>query len=31
MLTLSLLAALIALVITPPTPQLFRDIDWRTL
>ena len=31
MLTLSLLAALIALVITPPTLQLFRDIDWRTL
>ena len=31
MLTLSLLAALIALVITPPTPQLLRDIDWRTL
>lgn len=31
MLTLSLLAALVALVITPPTPQLFRDIDWRTL
>ncbi|MBQ8095361.1 MAG: hypothetical protein IJ242_17545 [Clostridia bacterium] len=31
MLTLSVLAAVIALVITPPTLQLFRDIDWRTL
>ena len=31
MLTLSLLAALIALAVTPPTPQLLRDIDWRTL
>ena len=31
MLSLSLLAALIALVITPPSPQLLRDIDWRTL
>ena len=31
MLTLSLLAALIALMITPPTPGLLRNIDWRTL
>ena len=31
MLTLSVLAAAIALVVTPPTPQLIRDIDWRTL
>ena len=31
MLTLSVLAAVIALIVTPPTPQLFRDIDWRTL
>ena len=31
MLTLSLLAAAVALIITPPTPQLLRDIDWRTL
>ena len=31
MLSLSLLAALIALIITPPSPQLLRDIDWRTL
>ena len=31
MLTLSVLAAAIALIVTPPTPQLFRDIDWRTL
>lgn len=31
MLTLSVLAALAALIITPPTEQLFRDIDWRTL
>ena len=31
MLTLSLLAALAALVITPPSPRLLRDIDWRTL
>ena len=31
MLTLSVLAAVIAMIITPPTPQLFREIDWRTL
>ena len=31
MLTLSLLAAAVALIITPPTPRLLRDIDWRTL
>lgn len=31
MLTLSVLAAVIALIITPPTPHLMRDIDWRTL
>ena len=31
MLTLSLLAALIALIITPPTAKLLSDIDWRTL
>lgn len=31
MLTLSVLAAAIALIVTPPTPQLLRDIDWRTL
>ena len=31
MLTLSLLAAGAALLITPPTEQLLRDIDWRTL
>ena len=31
MLTLSLLAAAAALVITPPTPRLLADIDWRTL
>ena len=31
MLTLSLLAALAALVITPPSPRLLRDIDWHTL
>ena len=31
MLTLSLLAAAAALIITPPTKQLLRDIDWRTL
>ena len=31
MLTLSVLAAVIALIVTSPTPQLFRDIDWRTL
>ena len=31
MLTLSLLAALAALIITPPSPQLLGNIDWRTL
>ena len=31
MLTLSLLAALAALIITPPSPRLLEDIDWRTL
>ena len=31
MLTLSLLAALAALIITPPSPQLLSDIDWHTL
>lgn len=31
MLTLSLFAAAAALIITPPTKDLLRDIDWRTL
>ena len=31
MLTLSLLAALAALIITPPSARLIGDIDWRTL
>ena len=31
MLALSLLAAGLALVITPPSEQLLRDIDWHTL
>ena len=31
MLTLSLLAAAVALIITPPSPQLIKAIDWRTL
>ena len=31
MLTLSLLAAAVALIITPPSPQLIGAIDWRTL
>ena len=31
MLTLSLLAAVVALIITPPSERLLRDIDWRTL
>ena len=31
MLTLSLLAAIVALIITPPTTKLIQDIDWRTL
>ena len=31
MLTLSLLAAAVAMVITPPSARLLRDVDWRTL
>ena len=31
MLTVSLLAAAVALFITPPTAALLKDIDWRTL
>lgn len=31
MLTLSLLAALAALIVTPPSARLLSDIDWRTL
>ena len=31
MLTLSVFAALLALIITPPTAHLLADIDWRTL
>ena len=31
MLTLSAAAALAAMIITPPTARLLRDIDWRTL
>ena len=31
MLTVSLLAAAAALILTPPTEQLIKDIDWRTL
>ena len=31
MLTLSVLAAIAALIITPPTAALLREIDWRTL
>ncbi len=31
MLTLSLLAAGAAMIITPPSTRLLRDIDWRTL
>ena len=31
MLTLSLLAAAAALILTPPGPELLRRIDWRTL
>ncbi len=31
MLTLSLIAAIISLFITPPTEELFTAIDWRTL
>lgn len=31
MLSLSLLAAIVALIITPPTAALISDIDWRTL
>lgn len=31
MLTVSLLAAAVALCLTPPTPALLTEIDWRTL
>ena len=31
MLTLSVLAAIAGLIITPPSSDLFRQIDWRTL
>ncbi len=31
MLTLSVLAAVISLFLTPPTPELMKNIDWRTL
>ncbi len=31
MLGLSLAAAVVAMIITPPTPRLIADIDWRTL
>ena len=31
MLTLSLLSAVVALIITPPSERLLWDIDWRTL
>ena len=31
MLTLSLLAAVVALFITPPSARLLEDVDWRTL
>ena len=31
MLSVSLLAAIISLFITPPTKELFANIDWRTL
>ena len=31
MLTVSLVAALIALILTPPGPELLQKIDWRTL
>ena len=31
MLSVSVLAALAALIITPPSVKLFNDIDWRTL
>ena len=31
MLTVAILAAAVALIITPPSEQLFSDIDWRTL
>ena len=30
MLTLSLLAAGVAMLITPPTARLLEDIDWHT-
>ncbi|MBR6045192.1 MAG: hypothetical protein IKP47_06115 [Ruminococcus sp.] len=31
MLTISVIAAVISLFITPPSSQLWKDIDWRTL
>ncbi len=31
MLSLSLLAAILSLFITPPSPALLKDIDWKTL
>ena len=31
MLTVSLLAAIVSLIITPPGPELLKDIDWHTL
>ena len=31
MLTVSVLAAIAALIITPPSWELLSDIDWRTL
>lgn len=31
MLTVSVLAAVISLFITPPTPELLKNIDWKTL
>ncbi len=31
MLTLSLIAAIVALIITPPSAKLLTDIDWRTM
>ncbi len=31
MLTLSVLAAIAALILSPPTAELLKDIDWRTL
>jgi hypothetical protein len=31
MLSVSLLAAILSLFITPPSTQLLKDIDWKTL